>query len=119
MVLFSADSRDALRSVIENFKSYATSRQENGEEMLDSLAYTICYYRSLLPFRLRRTAATIPELLSTLADDKLQNNVAKSQKPLNRPKICFSFNRQRAQWAGMARELFGACSVFKNSIHEI
>lgn len=117
LVVFSAVSRDALRNTIENFKSYAISRQESDAEMLDSLAYTISCRRSLLPFRLYRTAATVAELLSTLADDSLQNDVAKSQKSPDRPRVCFVFNGQGAQWAGMARELFGACPVFENSIH--
>lgn len=118
LFVFSAVSRIALRNAIESFKSYAIPRVESGVEMIDSLAYTISCRRSLLPIRLHRTAATVAELLSTLADGNLQDEIAKSQKALDRPRLCFVFNGQGAQWAGMARELFGTCPVFENSIHK-
>lgn len=116
LIVFSGNSEESLQSAVENFKTYAASYADNHEVLLDDLTYTICCRRTLLPFRLHRTAATVIELLESLDESKLKEDISKSYKASDRPKICFVFNGQGAQWAGMARELFGSYPAFELSI---
>ena len=116
LVIFSGNSRETLRKTIENLKAYASARTETNAHILEDLAYTLCCRRSLLPFRLHRNASTIQELLDSLTGSDLDEELAKTQKAIDRPSVCYVFNGQGAQWAGMARELLGTFLVFDRSI---
>ncbi|KAL8813579.1 MAG: hypothetical protein Q9223_007002 [Gallowayella weberi] len=96
LLILSSNSKESLRIMIEALKTYATQRTENVEGFLDDLAYTVCCRRSLLPFRLARTASTVRELLDSLAHSSLNVELAKSSKALDYPNLCFILTGQGA-----------------------
>ena len=91
LVVLSGNSKESLRSIIENFKMYASSQVET-HELLENLTYTICCRRSLLPFRLYRTASSTTEPLHSLTGTGLDEELVKSHKITDRPNLCFVFN---------------------------
>jgi acyl transferase domain-containing protein/NADPH:quinone reductase-like Zn-dependent oxidoreductase/ubiquinone/menaquinone biosynthesis C-methylase UbiE len=82
----------------------------NEEQLLDSLAYTLCERRSQFPY----TSAVVATDKSDL-ETKLQHVRTSSASGTASPRIGFIFTGQGAQWWGMGRELLHY-PVFRKSL---
>ena len=116
LAVLSANSKKSLRKTIDKLKTYIATRKDLSREFLESLTYSICCRRTLLPFRLARNAITASDLLDGLADPNLDVELANTKKVLDRPRVYFIFNGQGSQWPGMALELLDHFPTFAESI---
>ena len=116
LLVLSANSKKSLRRTIDRLKTYLATRKDLSKEFWDSLTYSICCRRTLLPFRLARSAITASDLLDGLADSNLDVELANIKKVLDRPRVYFIFNGQGSQWPGMALELLDDFPTFAKSI---
>ena len=116
LVVLSANSKKSLRRTIDKMKTYIATRKDLSRKFLDSLTYSICRRRTLLPFRLARNATTASDLLDGLADPNLDVELANTKKVLDRPRVYFIFNGQGSQWPGMALQLLDHFPTFAESI---
>ncbi len=101
--------RKSLSSYLERHADDTTSQQG----LLDDLAFTLSDKRSRLPWSSCVTASSLKELQSRLSDEEHQSARRRS---LEKPRLCFVFTGQGAQWAQMGKELHHQYEVFRDSI---
>ena len=116
LLIVSSNSKESLRMMVNGLKAYLTRHIEADESFLNDLIYTMCCRRSLLQFRVARSAPTITGFLDSLAHPTIEEELAKPHRALEHANLCFVFTGQGAQWPGMGRELFGLYPVFDQSI---
>ena len=92
--------------------SYLVRSDIADEEIMDRLAFTLCYRRSLLEWREAVSASTISELSNALSSTD-----GKYTRPSGKPTFGFVFTGQGAQWFAMGRELL-YYPVFVESLQE-
>ncbi|KAI1873437.1 hypothetical protein JX265_005059 [Neoarthrinium moseri] len=115
--LLSAKDEQACRMMVENLKKHLQRlvlSDEDDNEYLDSLAYTLGQRRTLFPWVSAYRAGDIPGLIQALDNPRIQPTRSSDPKP----RVGFVFTGQGAQWHAMGRELLDAYPLFKTSILE-
>lgn len=109
LFVFSAKSKDCLRSNLSELQKWVSSRQDTLH--LGDLAHTLAARRSLMAWRASYVASSAEDLASSL--ERL--SLTRSSR---HPPVVFLFTGQGAQWFAMGRELLQAASpsVFRDSI---
>src|SRR5215510_5687484 len=114
LVTLSAKSADALVARVEQLLNWVNA---NPDAPIGDLCYTTNVSRSQFAFRFAAPARSVAELkkqlaawLATAARD------APRQQPAAPAPIAFMFSGQGSQHAGMAAQLYGTYSVFRNAL---
>ncbi|PKG39105.1 hybrid non-ribosomal peptide synthetase/type I polyketide synthase [Psychromonas sp. Urea-02u-13] len=112
-LFISANSEYSLRKLA---KDYAPLLRENNN--FDDIAFSALTTRvTNLPFRLavkcKASSATLLEHFSTSAEIGIN---LQAGRELAQKKVTWCFTGQGSQYAGMGREVYSACCVFKQSI---
>ena len=115
LALLSASSEQACKKLAANLSRFVIEHPEVEESsaFCRDLAFTLSK-RSLLPFRVAFTYASLQELLEKL--DQVQSGTIPIEKGVSNHKSAFVFTGQGAQWYAMARELIEGCEQFRQSI---
>ncbi|KAF2814498.1 polyketide synthase [Mytilinidion resinicola] len=101
LLVYSANSPDALLSIADNFAQYRSKYPER----IEHLAYTLANRREHLPHR-----------AFVVASREKPGNVSPAVKPSQAPSVVMVFTGQGAQWPQMGRHLVRANPVFKARI---
>jgi acyl transferase domain-containing protein/surfactin synthase thioesterase subunit/acyl carrier protein len=114
LVTLSAKSADALVARVEQLLSWMNA---NPEAPIGDLCYTTNVSRSQFAFRFAAPARSASELKGHLATwlRTATENTSTLQRSTKRP-TAFMFSGQGPQNAGMASELYGTHSVFRNAM---
>ena len=110
----SAKDEASAKSMISNLRSYLeTVEDQDDDELLKRLAYTLNSCRSAFPW----VAATPAQTKQGLIDALEPSNMPPSRVS-ERPRLGYVFTGQGAQWHAMGRELLSAYPVFRESVYE-
>ncbi|KAJ4263754.1 hypothetical protein NW762_005787 [Fusarium torreyae] len=103
LFVFSSHEKSGVQRVIESHIPYLSSQEGNDAELLQNYAYTLGSRRSNLEWKHAVVAKSRQDLISKLqtVDDAHFNRTSKNK----RPKICFLFCGQGAQYAQMGKVL--------------
>ncbi|KAL5338099.1 hypothetical protein BJX70DRAFT_217015 [Aspergillus crustosus] len=117
VVSISARSQTALRNNIDSIVHFINEQEKSfgvkESNMLPSLAYTTTARRIHHPFRIAAVGSSLQELRDSLIASSKTEVAAISPKA---PAIGFLFTGQGAQYAGMGRQLYESCSLFRTTI---
>ncbi|RDW95260.1 hypothetical protein BP5796_01023 [Coleophoma crateriformis] len=109
---FSAKDQDATNSLVASLALYLKGRKSSGRnELLDNLAYTLSERRTVFPWSMSMTGASVEELINSLEDNKL-----KAVRRRENIRLGYVFTGQGSQWYAMGRELINAYPVFKETL---
>ncbi len=113
--IVSAKDPNVTRNIAKNLATHLRTTIGTEEEpLLNDLSYTLSERRSRLDYAAAIRARSLAEL-----SDLLENSTLKvSQTGSKKPRLCFVFNGQGAQWHAMGRELLAAYPVFAAAIRE-
>ncbi|KAI0144465.1 putative polyketide synthase [Xylariaceae sp. FL1272] len=114
LFIWSAADPHALQKLLSLYGDYITqayAQENHQQEYLNSLAYTLCERRSLLPWVAYVVADSLPALSVALKSKPLPQRVPTRQN------IGFVFTGQGAQWLGMGCELL-QYDVFRQSVEQ-
>ena len=114
LLLWSAADANALNRMKGDYSEYFAKlnlSKDNESPYLDSLAYTLGVRRTHFPFRAFAVAGSSACLHNNLS---IQGT---TERCIERPKLCFVFTGQGAQWYAMGREL-RAYPVFERSLFD-
>lgn len=126
-LLFSANSRVALRAMLERYEEYL---ENNDDIPIQRLAMTLNSHRSTLPVRIFVNGTTRMDALQAIRKElaKVRSGPSaevgiRSSAPefdrTRRPKILGIFTGQGAQWAGMGHGLMQKSAVFRKVIEKM
>lgn len=106
-----AKDEQACQRMATNLRNYLVSvRSKDERKLLGDLAYTLASRRSMLPYALSYSAASLLEL-----NDALKSNVIPTFTTA-KPRLGLVFTGQGSQWYAMGRELIDAYPVFRSAI---
>ncbi|RDW88161.1 hypothetical protein BP6252_00193 [Coleophoma cylindrospora] len=109
---FSAKDQDATNGLVASLALYLKGQKHSGgNELLDNLAYTLSERRTVFPWSMSTTGASVEELINSLEDSKL-----KAVRRRENVRLGFVFTGQGSQWYAMGRELIKAYPVFKETL---
>ncbi|KAK8016789.1 type I iterative polyketide synthase [Apiospora rasikravindrae] len=93
----------------------AIDNEDDNEDTLVDLAYTLDQRRSHFPWRTSITASSISELKEA-AETAMKGTTSHSKRAMDDPGLCFVFTGQGAQWPQMGRKLYQESATFRASI---
>ncbi|KAH6871612.1 putative polyketide synthase [Thelonectria olida] len=101
---------DALRGRLHDYLS--AQSQDDAEDVLDRLAYTLGSRRSRFPWTAACAASSLEDLIRAVDEE----STLAPQRSSKVPRLGFVFTGQGAQWYAMGRELLEAYPVFKDTL---
>lgn len=119
VLILTGKDEQACQKMISNlgdFLEQSESTQENAEDYLQSLAYTLGERRTRFPWTAAYpvpVTAGFEAVIKTLRSPKF-----KPSRSSNQPRIGMVFTGQGAQWYAMGRELVTSYPVYKASLEE-
>lgn len=119
VLILSGKDEQACQKMISNLSDFleqSKSTQENAEEYLQSLVYTLGERRTRFPWTAAYpvpVTAGFKTVIQTLRSPKF-----KPSRSSHQPRIGMVFTGQGAQWYAMGRELVASYPVYKASLEE-
>ena len=110
ILLISANDEESLERLARSIADYI--KESRISQTIENLTYTLGQRWSLLRYRIAVRGSTRQELEIILRSIK-----AKPIRITERPRICFVFTGQGAQWAKMGLELLSSFPTFHASMH--
>ncbi|KAI9879283.1 MAG: hypothetical protein M1830_009013 [Pleopsidium flavum] len=109
VIILSAKDEHAAQAMASNLKDYLlTTKVEDEEKFLDSLAYTLGQRRSIFPWIAAQPVQSVSDLIKAIESGRM-----KPTRTNGPPRLGFVFTGQGAQWYAMGRELIEAYPEFK------
>jgi acyl transferase domain-containing protein/NADPH:quinone reductase-like Zn-dependent oxidoreductase/ubiquinone/menaquinone biosynthesis C-methylase UbiE len=96
----SANDEKQLKKLAAIYAEHIHAREDDDDEFMADLAFTLCQRRSLLSFGASMVASTKLDLVAKL--ESLSNVI---RRPARAPKLGFIFTGQGAQWFAMGRKM--------------